>query len=215
MVLPSSLWIFTIEKTFSEDIDVRMHSTMLFCWREAAQWRAVPNTLWDFSAASLSISGTALRRALSTFSSTSLVCRSLSRMNSSADFASYNTNKGNLGMVKLVQINYSNNKKTFLNKVMHNYTNYCMFFLLLNDSLHTQSQMIPQTVQSVNLYLRPLVIIFNMERVIVSRVLRPTPCVLKSATLCEEAEVNFRLHVGCANTQWTSAIFSPVPHGSG
>ena len=90
-------------------------------------------------------------------------------------------------MVKLVEINYSNNKKTFLNKVMHSYTNYCMFFLLLNDSLHTQSQMIPQTVQSVNLYLRPLVIIFNMERVIVSRVQRPTP-------MC--AEIGYSLRRG-------------------
>ena len=113
MVLPSSLWIFTIEKTFSWEIVVRMHSTRWFCWREAAQWRAVPNTLWDLSAASLSISGTALRRALRTFSSTSLVCRSLSRMNSSADFASYNTNKGNLVMVQLVQINYSNYRRHF------------------------------------------------------------------------------------------------------
>ena len=25
----------------------------------------------------------------------------------------------------------------------------------------------------------------------------------------------FRLHVGCANTQWTSGIFSPVPQGPG
>ena len=25
----------------------------------------------------------------------------------------------------------------------------------------------------------------------------------------------FKLHVGCANTQWTSGIFSPVPQGPG
>ena len=32
------------------------------------------------------------------------------------------------------------------------------------------------------------------------------PCPPESATLCEEAQGTFRLHVGCANTYWTSSI---------
>ena len=45
--------------------------------------------------------------------------------------------------------------------------------------------------------------------------LRPIPVPTKTATLCEVAEGIFRLHVGCAKTQWTSGIFSPVPQGLG
>ena len=35
------------------------------------------------------------------------------------------------------------------------------------------------------------------------------PCPLVLAALCIKAEGNFRLHVGCANTHWTSGIIVP------